>query len=82
MRGLPKFVNEEARKEINKLRKKIPTNKERLSLRNYLLDRKFVAQHLNALFEGQKDLIVHYPISSIKDVDKNILEDFSVQINE
>ena len=56
LRGLPKFVNEEARKEINKLRKKIPTNKERLSLRNYLLDRKFVAQHLNALFEGQKDL--------------------------
>ena len=56
LRGLPKFVNEEAKQEINKLRKKIPTNKERLSLRNYLLDRKFVAQHLNALFEGQKDL--------------------------
>ena len=56
LRGLPKFVNEEAKREINKLRKKIPTNKERLSLRNYLLDRKFVAQHLNALFEGQKDL--------------------------
>ena len=33
-------------------------------------------------FEGQKDLIVNYPISSIKDVDKNILEDFSVQINK
>ena len=56
LRSLPKFVNEDAKKEINKLRKKIPTNKERLSLRNYLLDRKFVAQHLNSLFEGQKDL--------------------------
>ena len=56
LRGLPKFVNEEAKTEINNLRKKIPTNKERISLRNYLLDRKFMAQHLNLLFEGQKDL--------------------------
>ena len=56
LRGLPKFINKEAKEEINKLRKKIPSNKERLSLRNYLLDRKFMAQHLNSLFEGQKDL--------------------------
>ena len=56
LRGLPKFVNEETKKEINNLRKKIPSNKERISLRNYLLDRKFMAQHLNLLFEGQKDL--------------------------
>jgi hypothetical protein len=50
LRGLPKFINKETRDEINNLRKKIPTNKERLSLRNYLLDRKFMAQHLNLLF--------------------------------
>ena len=56
LRGLPKFVNKEARDEINNLRKKIPSDKERISLRNYLLDRKFMAQHLNLLFEGQKDL--------------------------
>jgi hypothetical protein len=56
LRGLPKFVNKEARTQISELRKKIPSSKERLSLRNYLLDRKFMAQHLNSLFEGQKSL--------------------------
>ena len=56
LRGLPKFKNEEIRAEIKNLKKKIPSNKERLSLKNYLLDRKFMAQHLNALFEGQQDL--------------------------
>ena len=56
LRGLPKFINVETKKQINELRSKIPSNKERLSLRNYLLDRKFMAQHLNSLFEGQKDL--------------------------
>ena len=56
LRGLPKFRNEEIKKEITNLRKKLPSNKERLSLKNYLLDRKFMAQHLNSLFEGQQDL--------------------------
>ena len=56
LRGLPKFVNKEARTQISELRKKNPSSKERLSLRNYLLDRKFMAQHLNSLFEGQKNL--------------------------
>ena len=56
LRGLPKFINKETKKEINELRKKIPSNKDRISLRNYLLDRKFMIQHLNLLFEGQKDL--------------------------
>ena len=56
LRGLPKFINKETKNEINNLRQKMPSNKDRLSLRNYLLDRKFMAQHLNLLFEGQKDL--------------------------
>ena len=56
LRGLPKFQNEDLKKEIKNLKKKIPSNKERISLKNYLLDRKFMAQHLNALFEGQQDL--------------------------
>ena len=56
LRGLPKFQNEDLKKEIKTLKKKLPSNKERISLKNYLLDRKFVAQHLNALFEGQQDL--------------------------
>ena len=56
LRGLPKFHNEEIKSELKNLRKKIPSNKERISLKNYLLDRKFMAQHLNYLFEGQQDL--------------------------
>ena len=56
LRGLPKFRNEDIKAEIKNLKKKIPSKKERLSLKNYLLDRKFVAQHLNSLFEGQQDL--------------------------
>ena len=56
LRGLPKFKNKDAKNEINNLRSKIPSNKDRISLKNYLLDRKFMAQHLNLLFEGQKDL--------------------------
>ena len=56
LRSLPKFTNKEARKQFHELKKKIPSTKERLSLRNYLLDRKFMAQHLNSLFEGQKSL--------------------------
>ena len=56
LRGLPKFRNEDIKTEIKNLKKKIPSKKERLSLKNYLLDRKFMAQHLNSLFEGQQDL--------------------------
>ena len=33
-------------------------------------------------FEGKKKLIVEYPLNSIKEVDKKILENFSEQINQ
>ena len=33
-------------------------------------------------FSGKKELIVQYPLSDISQVDKNILEDFSIQIND
>ncbi len=33
-------------------------------------------------FEGKKELIVEYPLNSIKEVDKKILENFSEQINQ
>ena len=33
-------------------------------------------------FEGKKTLIVKYPLSSIEEVDKKILENFSGQINK
>ena len=56
LRNLPKFTNNDLRKEVKTLLKKMPSNKERLSLKNYLLDRKFMSQHLNSLFEGQQDL--------------------------
>ena len=56
LRGLPKFQNNELKSEIKNLKKKILSNKERISLKNYLLDRKFMAQHLNSLFDGQENL--------------------------
>ena len=56
LRGLPKFNNPELKSQIKNLKKKILSNKDRISLKNYLLDRKFMAQHLNSLFEGQQDL--------------------------
>ena len=33
-------------------------------------------------FDGKKELIVKYPLSSIEEVDKKVLENFSEQINE
>ena len=56
LRGLPKFHNSELKSQIKSLKKKLPSEKDRISLKNYLLDRKFMAQHLNSLFEGQQDL--------------------------
>ena len=43
------------------------------------------AEKLRSLFvdfDGKKTLTVEYPLSSITQVDKNILENFSEQINE
>ena len=39
-------------------------------------------RHLFVDFDGKKQLIVKYPLSSIEQVDRKILEDFSVQINK
>ena len=47
----------------------VNTNSEKL--RNMFVD-----------FSGKKELIVQYPLSDISQVDKNILEDFSKQIND
>ena len=39
-------------------------------------------RHLFVDFDGKKQLTVEYPLSSIEQVDRKILEDFSVQINK
>lgn len=54
-RNPPNFKNEELKKFIDSYQKNKSTSK-RISLRNYLLDRKFVIQKLNNLFNNQEDL--------------------------
>ena len=56
-RNLPTFKNQELKKfvEDNKIDKQ-SSSLNRISLQNYLLDRKFVVQKLNNLFNNQEDL--------------------------
>ena len=54
-RRLPGFRNSKINERLSKMNiDKI--NKERISLKNYFLDRKFFVQKLNALFTNQEDL--------------------------
>ena len=39
-------------------------------------------RHMFVNFDGKKELIVNYNLSFLSEVDKSLLEDFSVQINE
>ena len=56
LRNLHSFKNKKLNQTIAELKSKLPSAQSRISLKNYLLDRKFMVKHLNSLFEGQKNL--------------------------